>query len=140
MKVVRAPVSTSIPQKKTWMLEGFRTYVDPNSLGTNISNRLDVLLLLADKIFVSEPTLINLKKWKYNEVRFTSLVQERFFIPIYVHQEPSLVYGGENFLLRKDIIEDIEFNSIYDRCIEDDMNDSMFVSFSKRSSSSQRIN
>src|SRR5258708_141752 len=110
MKVVRAPLSANILRKKSWTLEGCKTYVDPNSLGKNISERLDVLLLLTDRVFVSEPTINNLKKWRYDKDRFDSLVQERFIVPVYVTEEPTLVYGGENFLTRKEIVEDVEFN------------------------------
>lgn len=108
------------------MLEGSKAYTDPFSLGNNISNRLDVLLLLLDRVFVTEPTKENLGKWNYDQSRFFSLVQERMFVPVYIANDPIEVFGGENYLIRKNIVEDIEFNSIYDAWTEEDSKDRTF--------------
>jgi len=125
MKFRFEPILPDFPENMRWIYEGSKLYLDPFYSPSCYIEQLDVLPLLIDKIIVFDPSEGNLKTWNYPFDRFSSLVEERAFIPLFLDEEQGSPF--ETCIFRKDLLPDESFFGEYDKAIDEDLNDAEFV-------------
>jgi len=125
MKFRFEPILPDLPKNLRWVFEGSRLYIDPSYSPVNHAEQLNILPLLIDNILVFEPTEENLKTWNYSFEKFSSLVEKRVFIPLFLNKEEAIPY--KTCIFREDLIPNELFFGEYDKAIDADLRDSEFV-------------
>lgn len=115
----------ALPKAKRKILEGSRIYVDPSYAPTTMKVKLDLMAFLVDKVVIYEPTRTNLIKWNYPQARFSEFVKHRVFVPLYVENPGES--DADNYLTRKEILNDPDFFPQYEEAVEDDLEDNSFI-------------
>jgi hypothetical protein len=96
--------------------KGYRVYVDPFYFQDTFYDYIEPLSLLADEIFVYDPTDW-LSSENYSQSKFKDFVEEEIFIPIY-NEPPD--YEVPLYLTRAGIIGDGDFFYVYNEHLRDD--------------------
>ena len=96
--------------------KGYKVYVDPFYFQDSFSDYIEPLSVLADEIFVYDPTNW-LSSENYSQSKFKDFVEEEIFILIY--DEPP-DYEVPFYLTRDDIIGDRDFFYAYNEHLRDD--------------------
>lgn len=116
------------PVEKKWIWRRDRILLDVSQSPNTLVGLFDVLPLVTDLLVVVDPSSANLKEWNYDLGRFSLLVKEKVFLPLFSSGTyTSLPYA----LRRKDLIQDPEFLAEYESVIEEDMEDDSFVQLSE---------
>lgn len=96
--------------------KGYKVYVDPFYFQDSFSDYIEPLSLLADEIFVYDPTNW-LSPENHSQSKFKDFVEEEIFIPIY-NEPPD--YEVPLYLTRDGIIGDGDFFYVYNEHLRDD--------------------
>lgn len=108
-------------------MKGYNVYVDPFYFQDSFSDYIEPLSLLADEIFVYDPTNW-LSSENYSQSKFKDFVEEEIFIPIY-NEPPD--YEVPFYLTRDGIIGDGDFFYAYNEHLRDDFEDDELNRFIK---------
>ena len=98
------------------ILKGYKIYADPFYFQNSFSDYIEPLALLADEIFVYDPTEW-LSSGNYSRLKFEEFVEEEIFIPIY-NEPPD--YEVPFYLTRDDVIGDGDFFYAYNEHLRND--------------------
>ena len=109
------------------LIESYKVYVDPFYFQNSFSDYIEPLSLLADEVFVYNPTNW-LSSENYSQSKFKDFVEEEIFIPIY-NEPPD--YEIPLYLTRDDIIGDGDFFYAYNEHLRDDFEDDELNRFIK---------
>ncbi len=127
---VKIPALKSrLPQSITWLQTLSRVIVDPDLNGNDLSKTLDILLFLSDVVVVVDPTPSNLHRLHYDVRRFSQLVNNKMFLPLFSGAH-NPHYNIE--IDRKDMFDDDEFWAEYEKAIESDLEDDDFCELVER--------
>lgn len=126
LKSVNSKVYLVIKMNKN-LIESYKVYVDPFYFQNSFSDYIEPLSLLADEVFVYNPTNW-LSSENYPQSKFKDFVEEEIFIPIY-NEPPD--YEVPLYLTRDDIIGDGDFFYAYNEHLRDDFEDDELNRFIK---------
>jgi len=126
LKSVNSKVYLVIKMNKN-LIESYKVYVDPFYFQNSFSDYIEPLSLLADEVFVYNPTNW-LSSENYPQSKFEDFVEDEIFIPIY-NEPPS--YEVPLYLTRDDIIGDGDFFYAYNEHLRDDFEDDELNRFIK---------
>lgn len=125
MKFQFEPILPDVPENLRWIYEGNTLYVDPEYSPDYYIEQLDVLPLLVDKVIVFDPTRHKLRNWNYPLERFSSLVENQVFVPLFLHREEGFQY--KTCISREDLLPDEFFFCEYDKAVDEDLGDAELV-------------
>lgn len=126
LKSVNSKVYSVIKMNKN-LIESYNVYIDPFYFQNSFSDYIEPLSLLADEVFVYNPTNW-LSSENYSQSKFKDFIEKEIFIPIY-NEPPD--YEVPLYLTRDDIIGDGDFFYAYNEHLRDDFEDDELNRFIK---------